>query len=154
MSRRSSVLCAVLVALITAAPANAAGFLEKNFWLPGPGYDGVLPACDAALPRISDEFTHTQEKYWALSPVIVGYEHVREIAYTPWAVGSIPRRFCQATALVKDPRFPKAAYRKHRVKYHITEDGGFASIGWGVTWCVTGYDWNWAYNPGCQMAAP
>jgi hypothetical protein len=154
MLRRLCLSCAVLVAWAAAAPASAAGFLEKNFWLPGPGYDGALPACEAALPRITGEFTQTQEKYWALSPVIVGYEHVREVAYSPWAVGAVPRRFCQATALVKDPRFPNVAYRRHAVKFHLTEDAGFASIGWGVTWCVTGYDWNWAYNPGCQMAAP
>lgn len=154
MSRRLSLLCALPIAAAIAAPAHAAGFLEKNFGLSGPGYDGILPACEAALSRISEQFTHTQEEYWALAPTIVGYEHVREVAYSPWAVGAIPRRFCQATALVKDPRFPTVAYRKHQVRFHITEDAGFASIGWGVTWCVTGYDWDWAYNPGCRMAGP
>ena len=154
MPRGLSLLSALLLAAGIAAPAHAAGFLEKNFWLPGPGYDGVLPACDAALPRITEQFTKTQEKFWALGPAIVGYERVREISYSPWALGTIPRRFCQATALVQDPRFPKVAYRKHKVTYHITEDAGFASIGWGVEWCVTGYDWEWAYNPGCRMAGP
>ena len=59
----------------------------------------------------------------------------------------------QAVALVNDPRFPQA-YRKHRVRYSIGEDTGFASVDWGVEWCVTGYDWNWAYNPACNMAGP
>ena len=154
MPRSLSLLIALLLAAGIAAPVHAAGFLEKNFWLPGPGYDGVLPACDAALPRITEQFTKTQEKFWALSPAIVGFERVREISYSPWALGTIPRRFCQATALVQDPRFPKVAYRKHKVTYQITEDAGFASIGWGVEWCVTGYDWEWAYNPGCRMAGP
>ena len=154
MPRGLSLLIALLLAAGIAAPVHAAGFLEKNFWLPGPGYDGVLPACDAALPRITEQFTKTQEKFWALSPAIVGFERVREISYSPWALGTIPRRFCQATALVQDPRFPKVAYRKHKVNYQITEDAGFASIGWGVEWCVTGYDWEWAYHPGCRMAGP
>ena len=36
------------------------------------------------------------------------------------------------------------------VHYSIIEDGGFASFGQGVEWCVTGLDRNWAYNPGLQ----
>ena len=154
MSLRPSVLsAAVLLALSAPAAVQAAGPLEKNFYLRGSGYDGHLPACEAALPKISDQFAYTQEHFWAITPQIVGYEHVREVAYSPWALGSIPRRFCQATALVQDPRFPQA-YRKHRVKYSIGEDSGFAGFTWGVEWCVTGYDWNWAYNPACSMAGP
>ena len=153
MSGAIRIIFAAVLASI-ALPASAASFLEKNFYLPGPGYEGQLPVCDAALPRITEQFTKTQEKFWALRPVIVGYQRVREISYSPWALGAIPRRFCQATALVQDPRFPKVAYRKHKVNYQITEDAGFASIGWGVEWCVTGYDWEWAYNPACQQAGP
>lgn len=152
MSRR---VCAVLAILLASAalPASAASFLEKNFYLRGQGYDGQLPACEAALNRITKEFANTQEHFWALRPVIVGYERVREVAYSPWALGSIPHRYCEATALVQDPRFPDRT-KKRKVRYRIGEDTGFASIGWGVEWCVTGYDWNWAYNPSCQMAAP
>jgi hypothetical protein len=25
---------------------------------------------------------------------------------------------------------------------------------WGVEWCVTRLDRNWAYNPACKMARP
>lgn len=153
MSRRLSLSIAILLALAAAAPAQATSPLERNFWLEGSGYDGLLPACAAALPRISEQFTQTQEQYWALAPAIVGYEKVHEIAYSPWALGSIPHRFCQAVALVQDPRYPKRA-RKHVVRYRIGEDTGFAGIGWGVEWCVTGYDWDWAYSPGCAMAGP
>ena len=46
------------------------------------------------------------------------------------------------------------AYRKHAVEYSIGEDAGFAGADWGVEWCVTGYDLNWAYNPRCKMAGP
>ena len=40
---------AVMLSLGAFAPAQAASPLEKNFWLEGPQFDGVLPACDAAL---------------------------------------------------------------------------------------------------------
>ena len=39
------------------------------------------------------------------------------------------------------------------VHYSIIEDGGFASMGQGVEWCVIGLDRNWAYNPGCNRPA-
>jgi hypothetical protein len=152
MSRRVSAVLAILFAS-AALPASAGNFLEKNFYLRGQGYDGQLPACEAALSRISSEFAYTQEHFWALTPVIVGYERVREVAYSPWALGSIPHRYCEATALVQDPRIPDRI-NKQKVRYRIGEDTGFASIGWGVEWCVTGYDWNWAYNPSCRMALP
>jgi hypothetical protein len=67
---------------------------------------------------------------------------------------SNPRRFCSAVALVNDARWPQVPYRKHVVKYSIGEDTGFAGFDWGVEWCVTGYDLNWAYNPRCKMAGP
>ena len=65
-----------------------------------------MPACEAALSRITSEFTYTQEHFWALTPVILGYERVREVAYSPWTLGTIPHRYCEATAVVQDPRFP------------------------------------------------
>lgn len=149
--RRFIASSAIVLAVAAVAPAQAAGPLEKNFWLPGSGYDGRLPACEAALPRISHQFTKTQAEFWALKPVIVGFERVRETAYSKWALGSIPRRYCEAVALVQDPRYPKVPYRKHKVVYRIGEDTGFAGFSWGVTWCVNGYDWNWAYNPSCDI---
>ena len=58
MSRRALLsVCAFAVTLATlpAGPAGAAGWLEMNFYLSGPRYDGVLPPCDApeALQRIA-----------------------------------------------------------------------------------------------------
>jgi len=154
MSRRVSFVCAALVCMVAAMPAHAASFLEKNFYLRGQGYSGAMPACESVLSSITQEFAYTQQHFWALPASIVGYERVREVAYSPWALGAVPHRYCEATALVQDPRFPQVAYKKHRVRYRIGEDTGFAGIGSGVEWCVTGYDWNWAYNPVCTMAGP
>ena len=154
-SRGLTGLAATLaLALAALAPAQAASPLEKNFWLEGPLFHGQLPACEAALDRISGQFADTQHNFWANNVSIVGYEHVREVAYSPWALGSNPRRFCRAVALVNDSRWPQVPYRKHTVSYSIGEDTGFAGFDWGVEWCVTGYDFNWAYNPNCKMAGP
>ncbi|MGN6572647.1 MAG: hypothetical protein ACTHLO_14660 [Pseudolabrys sp.] len=151
-----SVAAAALLAtagmVASLAPAQAASPLEKNFYLSGPNFDGQLPACDAALDRISSQFSDTQAQFWSNQVAIVGYERVREIAYNPWALGANPRRFCSAVALVNDARYPQV--RKHVVRYSIGEDTGFAGFDWGVEWCVTGYDLNWAYNPRCKMAGP
>ena len=106
------------------------------------------------MDRISQRFAATQAHFWANSATIVGFEAVREIALSPWALGSNPRRFCRAVALVNDARWPQVPYRKHIVRYAIGEDSGFAGFDWGVEWCVSGYDFNWAYHPNCKMAAP
>jgi len=72
---------------------------------------------------------------------------VHEVAFRPWARGTVPRRFCTAVATVSDGH-------KHRVNYSIGEDAGMIGMTWGVEWCVVGLDRNWAYNPRCKMALP
>jgi hypothetical protein len=131
------------------APASGAGFLEKNFWLSGPRYDAVVPACDdlAALGKIQARFYEKEAKFWNSSLHILGFESLREVALRPWAVDTIPRRFCTGTAVVSDGV-------KRRVNYSIIEDGGMIGGTWGVEWCVLGLDRNWAYNPHCRMALP
>ena len=140
---------AVLAGLfsIPPAPVQAANWLEMNFGLSGPNYTGDLPPCEAALGTISSRFEEKEARFWNSNLQILGYEHVRQTAFSPWAKGTIPRRFCSATATVSDGR-------KHRVDYSIGEDTGFIGASWGVTWCVVGLDRNWAYNPACKMARP
>jgi len=138
---------AVVVALAGVDQVRAASFLEKNFGLSGQRYDGVLPTCEAALDKIAGRFAEKESRFWNSNAQILGFERVREIAYRPWAPGTIPRRFCAATALVNDGR-------KHAVSYWIGEDTGMIGASWGVEWCVDGFDRNWAYNPRCKMARP
>ena len=149
---RASLLIRLLVAAFLTgigaiAPANAAGWLEKNIYLTGPNYDGVLPACEAALDTIASRFAQKQSQYWNSDLQILGFERIRQVAFRPWAAGTIPRRFCSAVALVSDGR-------RHRVNYWIGEDTGMIGMTWGVEWCVVGLDRNWAYNPRCKMARP
>jgi hypothetical protein len=143
---RSLAAVAMLV-LGALAPAQAASWLEKNFWLSGPRYEGVLPVCEAGLDTIAARFAQKEGRFWNSDLQIEGFERVREIAFSPWAEGTIPRRFCSALALVSDGR-------KHAVYYSIGEDTGIIGSNWGVEWCVVGLDRNWAYNPRCKMARP
>jgi hypothetical protein len=141
----SLIIAAALVAVT--APAKAANWLEMNFYLSGPRYDGVLPPCEAALDTIVSRFSQKEGQFWNSDLQILGFEKVRQVAYRPWASGTVPRRFCAATATVSDGR-------KHAVSYSIAEDAGFSGYTWGVEWCVAGLDRNWAYHPGCKMARP
>jgi hypothetical protein len=148
-------LKAALMALVICAwagEARAANPFEMNFWLSGPRYDAVLPACDnpAVLDKVSARFAEKERRYWQSHLFIVSYDRVHETAFRPWAPGApdaIPRRYCSGIALVSDAR-PRPIY------YWIGEDTGMIGATWGVEWCVVGLDRNWAYNPGCAMARP
>ncbi len=129
------------------APVQAANWLEKQIYMTGPRYDGVVPPCETALGKIASRFAQKESQYWNSDLQILDFEKVREIALRPWAAGTIPRRFCSAVAVVSDGR-------KHRVDYWIGEDTGLIGATWGVEWCVVGLDRNWAYNPACKMARP
>jgi hypothetical protein len=151
LDRLAGVLLATLV-LAFATRADAANWLEKNFWMSGPRYDAVLPVCEdpAVLGRIAARFAEKEGRFWQSALQILGFERIRETAFRPWAAGApdaIPRRFCSGTALVSDAR-------ARPIYYWIGEDTGMIGASWGVEWCVVGLDRNWAYNPGCRMAQP
>jgi hypothetical protein len=150
MNRRYCILAAavtIVIGLGALAPARAASWFEKTFYMGGADYSGQLPACENALDAISAQFAYKESHYWNSDLQITGFERVREIAYHPWAQGTIPRRYCRAVALVSDGR-------RHSVNFWIGEDTGFAGAWAGVRWCVVGLDRNWAYNPACKMALP
>lgn len=140
-------ILAGLLALAALSPAQAANWLEKTFYMSGANYDGDLPPCEAALGKIASRFAEKEGRFWNSDLQILDFERVREIAFRPWAKGTVPRRFCSAVAMVSDGR-------KHRVSYSIAEDAGMIGMTWGVEWCVVGLDRNWAYNPACKMARP
>jgi hypothetical protein len=139
---------ALAATIWTGGPA-AASFLEKNFWLEGPRYDGILPPCDypSALARIASRFATKERRFWNSALQIVGIDKIRETAYRPWHSDHIPRRFCAARAFLSDGAITP-------MYYWIGEDTGIIGATWGVEWCVVGYDRNWAYHPNCRMAQP
>lgn len=148
MHLRRLVLC-TLATISALQPAAAASLLEKNFWLPGQHYSGVLPFCDDERVRstIASRFAQKESEYWRSPLVIQKFDRYRELAYRPWGVSYIPRRFCMARALTSDGYF-------RQVSYSIAEDQGIIGATWGVEWCVQGLDRNFAYAPNCKMARP
>lgn len=146
---RKIILALVALGLGAAAPADAASLLEKNFWLSGTNYDGVLPGCDdpAVSGEIASRFAYKESEYWHSDLTLDHFDRYRQIAMRPWGESFIPRRFCAARVLTSDGRY-------HAVSFAIAEGLGVIGIGWGVEWCVSGLDRNLAYAPACKMARP
>lgn len=143
------VLIALALTGACSAPAQAAAWWEKNFWLSGPNYNRDMPTCDypPALDRVIADFHIKEARFWNSALQIVGIEDIRQSAYLPWAAQSIPRRFCSGTALVNDGH-------RRRVYYTIASGTGMIGASWGVSFCVVGLDRNWAYGPRCRAAMP
>ena len=99
-----SLAVAVLLAIGAAAPAAAAGWIEKHIYMIGPRYDGVLPPCEAALDTIASRFATKEGRFWNSDLQILGFDKVRETAFRPWAPETVPRRYCSAVAMVSDGR--------------------------------------------------
>jgi len=140
-------LAALGTVLAFGDPAEAANPAELNFGLFGPKYDGRVAPCEAALGTISSQFQEKESSFWNSSLIITGYGNIHEVAFRPWQSDNIPRRYCAGSVQLSDGGV-------HAVLYSIIEDGGFASFGQGVEWCVTGLDRNWAFNPACKAAKP
>jgi hypothetical protein len=147
--RVASVALASVLMAGSLTASRAAGFLEKEFWLSGPRYDRVIPACDypAALDRIITNFRTKEFRFWNSELRIVGVENIQETAVLPWAAQSIPRRFCTGVAIINDGS-------RHPMTYSIAEDTGIIGLSWGVNFCVAGLDRDWSYNPDCRAAGP
>jgi hypothetical protein len=141
---------ALLVALgLFTAESRAASWLEKNFGLSGPRYDGEMPLChdSQVMWKIQDRFSQKEREFWQSALQIGAWEDIRELALRPWHYAAIPRRFCRASVLINDGT-------RRPIYYSIAEDSGILGVSWGVEWCVVGLDRNWAYNPACKMAKP
>jgi len=147
--KRAGILAAALIASICSEPAAAANWLEKTFYMIGPRFDSKLPACDSgwALALIQHRFSTKEGRFWNSSLSITDFDQIKEVAYRPWADGTIPRRFCSGRAQTSDGQW-------RPVRYSIIEDNGMIGAHWGVQWCVVGVDRNWASNPDCNAAGP
>ena len=94
-------------------PSQAAGLLEKNFYLSGPRYDSILPPCEAALGTIASRFATKESRFWNSNLQITDFADVRETALRPWNDQTIPRRFCSARAMV-DGKWHAVYFVDHR----------------------------------------
>ncbi len=143
--RLATLLTCCVLALAPAALAREITPAEKRLF----PYDTQLPACHdlAVLEKISSYFAEREAKYWQSSLRLVAYEKIRPVAWRPWGLDYIPRRFCTGTVVV-------STGTRHRIEYSIREDLGIIGATWGVEWCVVGLDHNFAYMPACRMAEP
>ncbi len=148
-ARAAGLASAIVLSLVAVSQARAASWWEKTFWMSGPRYDRVMPACDyrPALDRIIANFRTKEFGFWNSELRIVGVENIKETAVMPWAAQSIPRRYCSGVAVISDGQ-------RHPMYYSIAEDTGMIGMDWGVNFCVEGLDRNWAYNPACRAARP
>src|SRR5262249_51877213 len=98
----SFVALAAALAALPVSGASAANWLDLNFYLPGPGYEGMVPPCDYpnALNKIATRFGEKERSFWRSDLQIRGFEAVRETAYRAWAANAIPRRFCSGYAVL------------------------------------------------------
>ncbi len=142
-------LGAAFVVAASTAPAPAANWFEKNGYMIGPRFDSDLPSCDNswALSTIQRRFSTKEGRFWNSDLQITKFDQIREVAFRPWADGTIPRRFCTGRVQTSDDQW-------RMLRYSIVEDDGMIGGMWGVQWCVVGTDRNWAYNPDCKAAAP
>jgi len=112
-------------------------------------YSGVLPSCDdpGVLAQISWSFAAKESWYWSSSARIAGYDRVTELGLRANGLSYIPRRYCAARAAFDDAS-------EHAVVYRIGESLGPIGLGYGVDWCVVGFDRNLVYAPGCSALRP
>ncbi|MFN3481513.1 hypothetical protein [Rhabdaerophilum calidifontis] len=107
-------------------------------------WSAQLPACDDArvLGRIQSKFSEAERRYWNSPAEIVGFDKVRQAAFRPHGLDLIPRRYCQATAIMHDRR-------RLVLRYAVIEDAGPVGLFDDVQFCLDGYDRNYTAMPGC-----
>lgn len=112
-------------------------------------YEGSMPGCQdpAVLEKVSSMFAEKEAKFWNSSLTIQHYAEIKRIAWRPWGLDTIPRRFCTASARTSDGV-------RRRVDYSVREDLGVIGATWGVEYCVSGLDRSSAFAPGCRVARP
>ncbi|MBA1158489.1 hypothetical protein P7L87_26555 [Vibrio parahaemolyticus] len=140
-------LAAIISCMLLSAPALAREITPAE--RRDEPFDATLPACadPAVLQNISSRFSHKEGRFWNSSLQLLAFERVQEVAWRPWGLDYIPRRYCTGTVIVSD------GY-KHRINFSIREDLGFIGIGWNTEACVDGLDRDYAYAPHCKQAAP
>ena len=139
--------CALTALLVLAGAATARPLVpaeERD-----QPYSGNLRACaDAgALGYIKGQFVSREAEYWHSGLSIVGFDNVHEIGMRSNGLDYIPRRYCEARAIMSDNKV-------RPVTYSIDEAGAGIGFSDNVVWCVTGLDRDNSFAPACQEARP
>jgi hypothetical protein len=112
-------------------------------------YSGVVRACSdpMATGYIQGAFSAREGEYWHSGLEIVGFDDIREIGFRSNGLDYIPRRYCEARAVMNDQKV-------RVVSYSIEEAGGSIGFTDNVVWCVSGLDRFDGSAPNCKMARP
>lgn len=112
-------------------------------------YSGGLPSCadPQVFGRIQSHFNEREAEFWKSGLEIVGFGAPREIGMRSNGLDYIPRRYCIARAYLNNQS-------SREVSYSIIEDQGIIGFSFGVDWCLSGLDRNYADAPNCRMARP
>ncbi len=112
-------------------------------------YSGLVKVCEdpAAVGYIQGSFAARELEFWHSGLTILGFQDVREIGFRSNGLDYIPRRYCQARAIMSDNKV-------RSVSYQITEAGGSIGFTDNVVWCVVGLDRDNAFAPACREAQP
>ena len=106
---------------------------------------GTVPTCEqsSVLNDISKRYRSVQADLWQTGLSIAAVHRIDETEYKPGDPGLIDRRFCRA-------RIELSNGHPAELFYLIEERQGFASIGWGVEFCVPGQDPWRVYDGHCR----
>ncbi len=112
-------------------------------------FNARLPACEdgAVTGLIASRFAGREASYWKSNLQISEVSHIRMVGFRPNGPDLIPRRYCSATVVTSD-------LKKRRMDYIIVESAGIIGWSYGVEWCLSGLDRNYAYDGGCRSARP
>ena len=135
----------LMIALLGGVAAAGTRDLDDPSVTVGPLSRGSVPTCDqnSVLGNIASRYRSVQADLWQTNLSIASVARVSETAFVPGDPGLIDRRFCHARVELSNGR-PADLF------YLIEERQGFASIGWGVEFCMPGQDPWRVYDGGCR----
>ena len=163
----AGVIAAVVAGTALARPLTPA---EKRYH----PYYADLPRCDAPKVRdfIQSRFEQRESYYWKSGLEIEAIQGVRETAFRRTGIDYIPRRYCEANAVMNDRKTRKVIYwigeeldmtgpdslrslsQSLTFGFFPRLDPGVSEVHWGVEWCVVGLDRNYAHGRNCSAARP
>ncbi len=148
MARARLGICALLAFVSLVTSAQAAGVIVPNEQRFAP-FSTILPRCDdpGVLDRIRERFAQKESEFWHSSLTLGVADRIAEIGYRSNGSAYIPRRYCVARMWIDN-------WHKVQVNYQVQADLGIIGWGYGVEWCVVGYDRNLAYAPSCTVLRP
>lgn len=134
----------LLLVLAGAAEAGPRSLDDPNVHV-GSWSRGKVPLCDepSVLNDIAHRYQTANEQTWQTGLAIGEVRKIWESAFKPGHPGLIDRRYCHAKVMLSNDR-PADLF------YLIEERQGFASIGWGVEFCLPGQDPWRVYDGGCR----